>query len=88
MPEPGPPSGDRRSLAGESSRHKVNWPDPSPVEVSDVAVDGDPWEPLREDSSSEVVKLAEPAMLEPGEMEAVGEESDPIEEASDRHFPA
>lgn len=71
-------SGDGNSLAGEASGDDSDGLDVV-GDGSDVRVNRHPWESSLEQLSSEGVDLAEPAVLESGEVEPVGEESAPIE---------
>jgi hypothetical protein len=84
MAESLPTAGDAGSLAGEAAGDEIDGLDPG-SDVAYVSVNRDSWEPLLEDSRTELILLAKPAMLEPGQMEAVGEQADPVEQSSYRH---
>jgi hypothetical protein len=76
------------ALAGEASGDNVNRLSGSGSDRSHVVKDGHSGPTLLEDRSPPGVALAEPAVLKPGEMEAEGEQPDPIEDASNgQHRP-
>jgi len=78
VPESLASAGHGDSLAGESSGDEVDGLGVG-GDVSDVVVNRDSWKPKLEEPSSERVDLAQPSVLEPCEVESVGEESTSIE---------
>jgi hypothetical protein len=76
-------AGGRGSLAGEASGDDIDGSSRSCSDCSDVVENGDAGEAEFEDRSSPGVDLAEPRMLEPGEVEAEGEHPDAVELAAD-----
>ena len=79
-------SGARGALAREAAGDDVDRLGSS-VNCSDVRVHGHSGESHPEQLLSELVDLAEPAVLEPGEVESVGQESAAIEESADTQHP-
>jgi hypothetical protein len=73
----------RRALAGEAAGDDIDSSSRSCSDGSDVVEDGDAGEALFEDGSTPGVDLAEPGMLEAGEVETEGEQSDSVELAAD-----
>jgi hypothetical protein len=76
-------AGPRDSLAGEPAGDDVDSGSVRP-NCSDVGIDADAKASL-EELASEGDDLAEPPMLEPGEVESVGQESAAVKESSNRH---
>lgn len=76
-------SGTRDALARESAGDDVDAGSTRP-NCSDIGVDVDS-EALLEEFAAEGDELAEPAMLEPGEVESVGKESAAVKESSNGH---
>lgn len=73
----------RRALAGEAAGDDIDGSSTSCSDCSDIVEDGDAREAEFEDRSSPGVGLAEPGMLEAGEVQAVGEQSAAVELSSD-----
>jgi hypothetical protein len=82
VPEPLPLPGARGSLTGESAGDDVDSGNNVSSDVSDVVKDGDAGPSFREDAAAPWVGFAEPGVMEPGLVEAVVEEADPGEKAS------
>jgi hypothetical protein len=76
-------AGGTGAFAGEAAGDDVDSLSPS-VNCSDVVEDGDAGPPLSEDAAAPRVDLAEPSVLQAGEVQPVGEQADPVELSSDR----
>lgn len=72
----------RDPLAGEPAGDDVDSGSVN-ANCSDVGIDPDAGEALAEDSLPELVLLAEPDVLEAGEVQSVGQEAAAIEESAD-----
>jgi hypothetical protein len=84
MFEPGLSAGDRRALAGEAPGDDVDAGNSVSSDESYVGDDGDAGEAKLEEAAAEGVDLAQPGVLQPGSVQAVGEQAAAVEESADR----
>lgn len=88
MVEPVLLAGGADALAGEASGDELDSLGRSSANCPDVIEDGHPGPTLLEDAAPPRVDLAEPGVLDAGEVQAVGEQADSVEESTGDHRPS